>query len=137
MTREQELEQALREVMIGGNHLATHIDLNGPNHRASPHEALAYYGPGFAYDAWCCWRAIMRARAALDAPPAAEEPAARVSERGEGRGASTGLQEPVMVTRIAVPQSNLPFDPAERGFVGAVYGPAGEWKPTNPEDDGA
>lgn len=48
-----------------------------------------------------------------------------------------------MITRIACPQSNLPLDPAERGFVGSiwetegglvshVFGPTGLWKPTDP-----
>ena len=27
--------------------------------------ALEFYGPGHQYDAWCCWNAIMLARAAL------------------------------------------------------------------------
>jgi len=26
---------------------------------------LQFYGPGHKYDAWCCWNAIMLARAAL------------------------------------------------------------------------
>jgi hypothetical protein len=63
--RVAELEAALREVMIGGNHLAVFIDGNGPNYRATASEGLAFYGAGPAYEAWCCWRAIMRARAAL------------------------------------------------------------------------
>ncbi len=27
--------------------------------------ALQFYGPGHKYEAWCCWNAIMDARAAL------------------------------------------------------------------------
>jgi hypothetical protein len=56
------LMQALDLVMIGGNHLATHIDFDGPNWHATPDEGLAHYGAGPAYDSWCCWRAIMKAR---------------------------------------------------------------------------
>jgi hypothetical protein len=84
--------------------------------------------------------------------PAAEQPAARASERGEGRGASTGLLQPPDITCPKCGARGAAFicstpgcpvnggaahpspypDPAERGFVGAVYGPAGEWKPTDP-----
>ena len=59
------LEAALRLCIIGGNHLHTHIDPDGPDWRAEPDAGFKHYGAGLAYDAWCCWRAIMRARDAL------------------------------------------------------------------------
>jgi hypothetical protein len=59
------LREALKRCMVGGNHLATHIDLNGPGWRGSPTDALQYYGAGLPYDAWCCWHAIMQAREAF------------------------------------------------------------------------
>lgn len=56
--------------------------------------------------------------------PAAEEPAARVSERGEGRGASTGLADALASLGAALVEAQRPtpewLADAERGFVGAV-----------------
>ena len=63
-----QLEAALQKVMIGGNHLATIIGATHPQAGTHPAGALEFYGPGHQYDAWCCWNAIMVARAALDAP---------------------------------------------------------------------
>ncbi len=59
------LRAALDTVMIGGNHLVSIIGVTHP--QAGPHHnaALEFYGPGHQYDAWCCWNAIMLARAAL------------------------------------------------------------------------
>ena len=51
--------------MIGGNHLATIIGATHPQAGTHPAGALEFYGPGHQYDAWCCWNAIMVARAAL------------------------------------------------------------------------
>ena len=59
------LHGLMRHVMIGGNHLATHIDLNGPTWRAPHDEGLEYYGAGLPYDAWCCWKCIMTVREEL------------------------------------------------------------------------
>lgn len=52
----------IEKIMIGGNHLATHIDPEGPDWHEDHSLALDFYGAGPAYDAWCCWRAIMQAR---------------------------------------------------------------------------
>lgn len=62
----ERLRAALALCMTGGNHLATHIDPNGPTWRAECDAGLTYYGAGPAYDAWCCWRAIMQARETAD-----------------------------------------------------------------------
>lgn len=59
-----ELLAALKQVLIGGNHLATIIG-DHPPHTAAHDEALKYYGPSDAYEAWCCWRTIMEARLAI------------------------------------------------------------------------
>lgn len=63
--RIEQLEAALQKVMIGGNHLATIIGATHPQAGTHPAGALEFYGPGHQYDAWCCWNAIMVARAAL------------------------------------------------------------------------
>ena len=63
--RIEQLEGALREVMVGGNHLATIIGATHPQAGTHHAAALEFYGPGHQYDAWCCWNAIMAARAAL------------------------------------------------------------------------
>ena len=62
----EQLEAALQKVMIGGNHLATIIGATHPQAGTHPAGALEFYGPGHQYDAWCCWNAIMVARAALE-----------------------------------------------------------------------
>lgn len=59
------LEDALREVFIGCNHLALLIGADHPPYEAEPPVALAHYGAGDQYEIWCCWRAIMLARLAL------------------------------------------------------------------------
>ena len=64
--RIEQLEAALQKVMIGGNHLATIIGATHPQAGTHPAGALEFYGPGHQYDAWCCWNAIMVARAALE-----------------------------------------------------------------------
>ena len=56
------LRQLIARVMVGGNHLASHIDANGPNWRASYDEGMNFYGAGLRYDAWCCWKTIMLIR---------------------------------------------------------------------------
>ena len=65
--RIEQLEAALQKVMIGGNHLATIIGATHPQAGTHPAGALEFYGPGHQDDAWCCWNAIMEARAALEA----------------------------------------------------------------------
>jgi hypothetical protein len=57
------LREALRSVMIGGNHLASILgaDHHLP-HTVSSLDALEHYGAGDKYDAWCCWKSIMKAR---------------------------------------------------------------------------
>lgn len=65
--RISELEAALRNVMIGGNHCALLIGADHPPYQWEPDEARAHYGKRQdAYEAWCCWRAIMHARDVLE-----------------------------------------------------------------------
>ena len=59
------LREALDGVLVGGNHLALHIGANHPASKESADMALEHYGAGIRYDVWCCWEAIMQARAAL------------------------------------------------------------------------
>jgi citrate lyase beta subunit len=59
------LREALEMVMIGGNDLVTQLPVDHPPPDTPPLEALQYLGAGAGYDVWCCWSAIMRARAAL------------------------------------------------------------------------
>ena len=61
-----ELEAALRKVMIGGNHVALLIGIGHPPHTETHEKALTHYGAGDAYEAWCCWKTIMEARKALE-----------------------------------------------------------------------
>ena len=61
-----ELEAALRHVMAGGNHVALLIGADHPPYTTTHDKALTHYGAGYAYDAWCCWKAIMEARKALE-----------------------------------------------------------------------
>lgn len=60
------LRAALRDVMVGGNHLATVLGIGHLASGSSHEAALDFYGPGPNYDVWCCWNAIMQARAALE-----------------------------------------------------------------------
>lgn len=60
-----ELEAALSRCMIGGNHLAVWLPEPCPPVETEPLDALEQIGAGAKYDMWCCWRAIMQARAAL------------------------------------------------------------------------
>ena len=65
----ERLRAALINVMVGGNSLAQIIGADHPP-RGTPYgEALAHYGSGVKYEAWCCWNSIMQARAALDDLP--------------------------------------------------------------------
>jgi len=64
--RVAELEAALVRVMIGSNSLAQIIGADHPPYGTSYDEALAHYGGGVKYEAWCCWNSIMQARAVLD-----------------------------------------------------------------------
>jgi hypothetical protein len=61
----ERLRTALETVMIGGNHLVSIIGVPHPAGGMAHDHVLAHYGPGHQYDAWCCWNAIMEARAAL------------------------------------------------------------------------
>ena len=61
----QKLRAALDTVMIGGNHLVSIIGVTHPQAGTHHDAALEFYGPGHQYDVWCCWNAIMLARAAL------------------------------------------------------------------------
>ena len=63
--RVAELEAALSRCMIGGNHLAVWLPEPCPPVETEPLDALEQIGAGAKYDMWCCWRAIMQARAAL------------------------------------------------------------------------
>lgn len=58
------LAQAMEGVLIGGNHLVSHLGQKHPPHDATDDDALAYYGAGWRYDAWAAWSRIMRLRAA-------------------------------------------------------------------------
>ena len=62
----ERLRAALRDVMVGGNHLATVLGIGHLAAGSSHEAALDFYGPGPNYDVWCCWNAIMQARAALE-----------------------------------------------------------------------
>jgi hypothetical protein len=64
--RIEKLETALRKVLIGGNHVALLIGVGHPLHTVTHEKALAHYGAGDAYEAWCCWKTIMEARKALE-----------------------------------------------------------------------
>ena len=67
LTAENErLRAVLKSVMIGGNSLAQIIGADHPPHGTPYGEALTHYGSGVKYEAWCCWNAIMLARAALE-----------------------------------------------------------------------
>lgn len=63
---------ALNDVMVGGNHLASILvgKLGGdfatkyPSD-LDPQDALRLLSATIEYDVWCCWAAIMRARAAI------------------------------------------------------------------------
>ena len=65
-TESMRLRAALESVMVGGNSLAQIIGADHPPHGTPYGEALAHYGSGVKYEAWCCWNSIMRARAALE-----------------------------------------------------------------------
>lgn len=60
-----ELAEALKQVMIGGNHLALLIGADHPPADCYHDKALSHYGAGDKYEIWCCWKTIMLARAAL------------------------------------------------------------------------
>lgn len=62
----ERLRAALINVMVGGNSLAQIIGADHPPHGTPYGEALAHYGSGVKYEAWCCWNSIMQARAALE-----------------------------------------------------------------------
>jgi hypothetical protein len=69
LTAENErLRAALGSVMVGGNHLATIIGATHPQTGSHYEAALQFYGPGNQYEAWCCWNAIMQARALTQEP---------------------------------------------------------------------
>ena len=64
--RIEKLEAALRDVIIGGNHVALLIGVGHPPHTETHEKVLTYYGAGDAYEAWCCWKTIMEAHKALE-----------------------------------------------------------------------
>lgn len=59
------MAEALGAVMIGGNHIALLIGADHPPASTECEYALEHYGAGDQYDAWCCWRSLMRARKPL------------------------------------------------------------------------
>jgi len=63
--RTKRLREAWERVAIGGNHLATWLPEPCPPVETEPLVALEQIGAGIHYDVWCCWRAIMQSRAAL------------------------------------------------------------------------
>lgn len=68
----ERLRAALQVVMVGGNHLVALLPPTVPP-PTTPHAVvLAEFGAGTAYEAWCCWAAIMRARIVLE--PQDDEP---------------------------------------------------------------
>jgi len=64
--RIEKLEAALRHVMAGGNNVALIIGADHPPYTTTYDKALTHYGAGYAYNAWCCWKAIMEARKVLE-----------------------------------------------------------------------
>ena len=60
-----EMMEALESVLIGGNHLGLVIGADHPPHTATHEDAQRHYGAGDKYEVWCCWQAIMNARADL------------------------------------------------------------------------
>lgn len=60
-----ELREAMQSVMVGGNHLGLVIGDNHPAYTENHESARKHYGTGFHYEAWCAWKTIMHARAAL------------------------------------------------------------------------
>lgn len=62
----REAREALWSILCGGNHLALLIGASHPPYTASTEDALDHYGATDAYDIWCCWREIMKARDAFD-----------------------------------------------------------------------
>ncbi len=61
------LRAVLEKVLVGGNHLALHIDADAPSYKVDFESALEYFGDdGVAYDAWVCWATIMNTRDTLD-----------------------------------------------------------------------
>ncbi len=57
--------EALRHVLIGGNHVALLIGSDHPPYAATHDEAREHYEMQEQYEAWCCWRTVMYARDAL------------------------------------------------------------------------
>lgn len=69
MTREQTLEAAMEQVMISGNHLPSLIGADHPAYDVDCGKAREFYyrtRRPLAYEAWCCWRTIMRIRDELE-----------------------------------------------------------------------
>lgn len=74
--RVKELEEALDLTMIGGNHLANVLIKNlgatfpeRTPYDMAPDDALRIICATDNYDIWCCWSALMRARALSGAKP--------------------------------------------------------------------
>ena len=59
------LHAALGKVTIEGTHAALMVGADHPPHTASHKDALAHYGEGDRFDAWCCWKALMETRTLL------------------------------------------------------------------------
>jgi hypothetical protein len=61
------LEEAIENVLVGGNHVALLLGVDHPPYTWEPANArLMYLGRQEAYEAWCCWRSIMQARDVLN-----------------------------------------------------------------------
>lgn len=64
------LEAALRDVTVGGNHVALLIGSPHPPAEATCDMAREFYSGSLChheqYEAWCCWQTIMRARKVLE-----------------------------------------------------------------------
>jgi hypothetical protein len=60
------LRAALNKCLIGGNHIATYKNDNWPAVGHDHALALDKLGAGKDYDMWCCWNALMQARAMVE-----------------------------------------------------------------------
>jgi hypothetical protein len=61
----ERLRTALRQMLIGVNHIATHRADNWPDPGTDHMAALEKIGACKSYDMWCCWNAAMMARGVL------------------------------------------------------------------------
>ena len=65
----ERLRAACDRMMIGGNHIADYRTERWPDPGSRHLTAFETLGAGSEYDMWCCWNAIMEARATLEPKP--------------------------------------------------------------------